>query len=374
MAMSIWDAAYQMGAMDRKTWLNGGKNASTIPAGAFDPTQTGKPPGGLIHAGYSVGAIAKGGSKVNKEFAGLGLALGTVRGVRAFEVDSLGRLTGVSYKKVWKPGENEAECKYRERIESRNMSVKTDEYGTKYYVANEVALYNGTYVGPHEGSFEYSEHDMSTCSCGYHAYYDGSNDYHKPGETVTAVVEGYGETVIGTRGFRAAKAKILALHIPGYEPESKKEAVRATRKTFGEWFFKHVKVLQGWATGVGIFTGGTGIGLGGTWATEGHEWAGYAALAVLPVFVLTVAMLFYGDHLISVNKARQTASKTLFDYEYITGKKKPELPQIMRDRVLRNYAGIPVFGSFDEMIEAFPPDRGVDPSPDTDPEFWERSA
>jgi hypothetical protein len=114
-----------------------------------------------------------------KEFASLGFAAGVVRGVRSFLVDELGRLTGVAFKKVWLPGENQAKCYAENR----------KEFG------------------------DFGEH-MPDCLCGFYAYYDGSNDYRQSETTITAVVEGYGSTVIGSRGFRCAKARIVALHIP----------------------------------------------------------------------------------------------------------------------------------------------------------------
>lgn len=114
-----------------------------------------------------------------KEFASLGFAAGVVRGVRSFLVDDLGRLTGVAFKKVWLPGENNAEC----------LAETRKEFG------------------------DFGKH-LPDCLCGFYAYYDGSNDYRKSETTITGVVEGYGSTVIGSRGFRCAKARIVALHIP----------------------------------------------------------------------------------------------------------------------------------------------------------------
>lgn len=153
------------------------------------------------------------------EFGGFGFALGQVRGARSFDVDKLGRLTGVTFKQVWRPGENTAECRKGD-----------DTWSTTY--AN---LYNAIYGTVPTTQYEKSnrwllgskpvleepkptKHSMDTCKCGFYGYYDGSNDYYQEGR-VAAVVEGYGETIIGTRGFRAAKAKIVALRIPKHVPE-----------------------------------------------------------------------------------------------------------------------------------------------------------
>lgn len=53
-------------------------------------------------------------------------------------------------------------------------------------------------------------HDHANCTCGFYAYLNGINGYQSNCHVI-GVIEGYGETTIGTRGFRAQKAKILAL-------------------------------------------------------------------------------------------------------------------------------------------------------------------
>jgi hypothetical protein len=60
-----------------------------------------------------------------------------------------------------------------------------------------------------------SEIPHQDCSCGFWAYW--TLQVHDVGHgqlPVCGVVEGYGATVIGERGFRAAKARIVALHLP----------------------------------------------------------------------------------------------------------------------------------------------------------------
>jgi len=127
-------------------------------------------------------SFAVGTDSREKEFASLGFAAGVVRGVRSFLVDDLGRLTGVSFKKVWLPGENQAKC----------------------YAESD----------GHPEILDFGAH-LPECVCGFYGYYDGSNDYRQSETTITGVIEGYGSTVIGSRGFRCAKARIVALHIPG---------------------------------------------------------------------------------------------------------------------------------------------------------------
>jgi hypothetical protein len=181
------------------------------------------------------------------QFAGVTaeFAAGVVTGTRSFSVDRLGRLTGVTYKKVWRPGENVAKC-YRSE----------DHYHS---------LLGGTIIRT-SGIERTDEHAMTECDHGFYAYYEGSNDFYEEGR-IMGVIEGYGETLIGTRGFRASKARIVALHIP-----------------------EDVEVAK-------------------------------------------------------------------------------------RRLISRNYPDIPQFGSFEAMVEAFPPDdagQGINPA--NDPDFWEREA
>ena len=161
------------------------------------------------------------------QFDGIDLAVGVVTGARSFEVDQLGRLTGVNYKQVWRPGENTAECRKQEnyswggflpshftlRLDSAlaagglTTTLPTDKKRRKKPPVSHVEMVPA----------EPAPHTMGSCACGFYAYYDGSNDYHAKGR-ISAVVEGYGETLIGTRGFRASKARIIALRIPKSVP------------------------------------------------------------------------------------------------------------------------------------------------------------
>lgn len=145
-----------------------------------------------------------------------GFAVGVVRGVRSFNVDKLGRLRGISYSQIWVPGENEAEC----RAQAVDLYQATQQRLSYYF--DSINVNGGVYVptqrwitGTNEAEARESSkaHSLSDCKHGFYAYYDGSNDY-RDADRVSAVIEGYGETVIGTRGFRCMKARIVALQIP----------------------------------------------------------------------------------------------------------------------------------------------------------------
>lgn len=143
------------------------------------------------------------------QFDGVGLAPGVVVGARSFEIDKMGRLIGIHYKQVWNPRENSAECRKQE-VDS---SATYPGFGLSYSFMEEY-LYGKkrkpTKVEPEQPK----KHTMASCACGFYGYYDGSNDYHGKGR-VSGVIEGYGETLIGTRGFRCSRARIIALSING---------------------------------------------------------------------------------------------------------------------------------------------------------------
>jgi len=130
-------------------------------------------------------------------FGGLGFAPGVVTGLRNWKIDGMGRLTGVVYKaSVWRPGENLAEC------------LKKRYAGTNSY------SWAGLQVADNMVPVNPDPHKLTECEHGFYAYYDGSRDYHERGD-VTGIIEGYGETIIGTRGFRCMKARIVALKPSG---------------------------------------------------------------------------------------------------------------------------------------------------------------
>lgn len=118
-------------------------------------------------------------------------ALGSVVGARSWKVTEDGFLRSVHRDHVWVPGRNDAEC--------LRFKSSPYQYGSPMVFDR---------FEPHGDSSEFFE-----CQCGFYGYFDGSNDYYRPGR-VAGMIEGFGETVIGTRGFRAMRAVIVALTFP----------------------------------------------------------------------------------------------------------------------------------------------------------------
>lgn len=191
------------------------------------------------------------------DFSDRPFVAGSLIGLRAFAVDKYGRLTGPSFGGVFKPGENEAECRkdssqgpwgirsYAALMSTMYTLPMPSPYSFSFsvepppqkttYGKGDCPCGCGIEVEFHDGDTEADERSLSTaavkpaptpkpvhtlagvtCTCGFYAYFDGLNDYKDP-ERIAAVVEGYGVCTVGDRGFRAAKAKLVAL----VEPKAK---------------------------------------------------------------------------------------------------------------------------------------------------------
>jgi len=125
-----------------------------------------------------------------EEFDSRGFHLGVFRGVRSFQMDEDGWLTGMVYRQRWTNEVNEAECR----------RSTTWVHG---YVKGIPTTIPAETLPP--------EHGMSVCRHGFYAYGDESRDYHQTG-FVSGVIYGWGkEVMIGTRGFRCMRARIAAL-------------------------------------------------------------------------------------------------------------------------------------------------------------------
>jgi hypothetical protein len=149
------------------------------------------------------------------EFAGAPLVVGSVLGVRAWEVDQLGRLTGVVHRKVWTPGENLSTCSRvkatQECLAGHCEKSHDDPYEVVYGPYGQVTQQRGSThcIEPYPCSGAEPK-----CACGFWAYYRTADTNCDSG--IRGIIEGYGPTTVGTKGFRATKAKILALSLPKY--------------------------------------------------------------------------------------------------------------------------------------------------------------
>lgn len=167
-----------------------------------------------------------------RPFSGLGFALGSVRGVRTFrylnriedwsELGTPGQLMGLYYPQAWVDGVNIAQC--------RKKDTEFNYFAKRAYEDYELGRVDREPIPPH--TFDPVPQDgehLPACNCGFYAYYDGSNDYYDPEkhgpDLITGVMEGWGEVLIGARGFRCTRARIVALCIP--EKHASREMILA---------------------------------------------------------------------------------------------------------------------------------------------------
>lgn len=165
-------------------------------------------------------------------------AVGSLQGLRSWNMDALGRLHGVTHREVWTPGENVSICKQTIEVPCPNKVAPKDHLPklTEAAVRSkpkkrrrrggpipeplapwERDLLEGrsTSVRCSEPTCHLGRHIVPTghrfdpaCGCGFWAYDEAS---FTPVGEIVGVINAYGKTTIGTKGFRAEKASILAL-------------------------------------------------------------------------------------------------------------------------------------------------------------------
>lgn len=151
-------------------------------------------------------------SSVPEGFKGQ-LVLGSIRGIRKFRLTPDNHLTGLFYRQAWLPGENIA---YHHKVETNFVYPY---HGMGAFITHSPAsiVIEPTPENPtiHRGA------EFAPCKCGFYAFY---SEVTSKGVSylaeVPAVIEGYGEVVIGSKGFRALKAKIVAVTLkPDLPPD-----------------------------------------------------------------------------------------------------------------------------------------------------------
>ena len=226
--------------------------------------------------------------------------VGSLVGLRAFSVDSLGRLNGPSQGGIFKPGVNEALCKvdpYLAAMQAKLVTIEAQLYGLTEIESSrgkrkrKQAELSAAAVAPREATRP--KHTLAGlgCKCGFYAYFDGMNDYMQTGR-VAAVVEGFGVYTLGSRGFRTSKARLVAL----IEPQMGR--------------------TENYSLGGLTFAAGMGM------------------------------------------PSTRTESMTPLLWSYVQ----------------RNYPGVPVFATQDDALAEHPLYRPEVSTPETDEDFWTRSA
>jgi hypothetical protein len=92
-------------------------------------------------------------------------------------------------------------------------SAEEDKYDRSIMLRGSVAV-SSSEIARRATEFGARKHSFQAdCSCGFYAYFSEEvNEYVHPGMAqVVGIIEGTGETVVGTKGFRSSKARIVAL-------------------------------------------------------------------------------------------------------------------------------------------------------------------
>jgi hypothetical protein len=155
------------------------------------------------------------------------------------ESEPTGRLTG-QYDYAWTGGENVARC---EKGASGGVYVIRTMLGGRPFEIGRLpdsfgppVVLSGYTIDHEQGE----PHDIAAphCTCGFYAYWTADAATIGDSCNVIGAVEGYGKTVMGTKGFRCEKAKILALapivNRLGDVDDALKEAMRKVAEQYPE--------------------------------------------------------------------------------------------------------------------------------------------
>lgn len=156
------------------------------------------------------------------------LYAGTLRGYRHFAIGRGAALTGVTYEHFeYNDGETVAECGVMESLETQLARLR-ERTGEAYdhalrdwgYSPDQIELYlknlDKEFRDLRRRLEEIkTQHSLKNCTCGFYASYDPWTNFYEADHwtwtPVFAVVEAYGSVVPATKGFRAAKVRIVAI-------------------------------------------------------------------------------------------------------------------------------------------------------------------
>jgi mannose-6-phosphate isomerase-like protein (cupin superfamily) len=250
------------------------------------------------------------------------LAVGTITGLRSFKVDSLGRLTGVSYPEPWKPGTNRATCHVNTEFGRSLQRLQAGIWSLVGFLP----------AAPEPVSLVKHRVAQLGCGCGYWAYFDrNTNSHHREGQ-VLGIIEGFGTVTVGTRGFRAEKARLVGLVDESQQPSS-----WIARATIRFWLqLATVLAVLGCAAWFFATSAWVAAGCETAWGCVLTWWLVYCARKLNYIRPLPTSLI---NHL-----------------------------------VRRNYPDVVIYPSVEAALAAHPLIKPPPLTPDNDPDFWTRSA
>lgn len=287
------------------------------------------------------------------DFSDRPFVAGSLIGVRAFDVDGLGRLVGPTYPQVFKPGENVAGCFVGSAFTKRSHSF-------------EAALdrLNGKKATPVSPAPARPQHQVGNvnCGCGFYAYFDGSNTYGQH-DRVTAVVEGYGVCTVGDRGFRAEKARLVALVDPARPSLGKR--IHTLYDRVADWSEDREHLVVPGCVSAGCLSIAAT-----TCAFIAPPWT---LLLLVAAIALMACAVFVGKaEFHSISRQYPDVSPEVARCPVQPRRARRRAPDM--SAVFTNYPDVPVFRSLGDATSAFPltpPEPDPIPSPESHADFWD---
>lgn len=150
------------------------------------------------------------------QFSDRPFAIGSLFGIRSFQINRKGELTGVVHPEIWTADTNQAACVSPFRAFERIGHTATFSMAQMSWALGKMSADLNHKVlltkrpKPPEPEPSHTIGSLG-CTCGFYAYFDrGHNPHHKQ-SNILGIVEGFGVMTVGSRGFRCSKARIRAL-------------------------------------------------------------------------------------------------------------------------------------------------------------------
>lgn len=146
------------------------------------------------------------------DFSDKPFVAGSLVGLRSFGIDRLGRLYGPSYHAVFGPDVNIARCYVGETQPAAPTGsvMRRDSTATTSGATMMGSFLTGAMIFGDASTSTCRGYMTETCRCGFYAYFYNRRDYASE-IRVDAIIEGFGSCVVGDSGFRAEKARLVAI-------------------------------------------------------------------------------------------------------------------------------------------------------------------
>ncbi len=291
---------------------------------------------------------------------------GSLFGLRGWALTNDGWLRGATYRAAWANGWNTAAC----LVARRTDDVKTPRPGFRSVFWNAMHDANSGVLFPLTPDEPITYEDGwagdpcrgldPKCGCGFYGYYDAQTGRTNAYGNIRGVIEATGKTVVGPKGFRAQRARIVAVVRPtNFQPRlsgieqrevnSLKAAIQVVRNTRKDlrlrpWFCDTNTFAVLWGTCV------VALGIIGTGAGDRAALLGSASLTLSLIGALTWVARRRTRHIMA-------GLDSMADYyqqqvDEITAA--VDLDQLMT-LLAEHYPDVKVYPTMSALIEDYPP-------------------